>query len=332
MLRQVLRNDWIIRSSGALVRSAEVSLRLWYTLQLGKLQFDLRDQLPFDTADWPFRVTVLRDGWRIEQLCLFRPLIYSAAYSDPAVIGQLHACIQSLVEVGRYGGDILVLADQPPEAIGAALPPMAPHRLRTHPVAAADFAGFVASKYQILDIAWAAEFQPVLFVDPDVIFDAPVEPMLCAVARSDRIAAPLEAFSPLRTTPSAGSGLLQLDGCEPGSAVGFNAGTIGIPNIPAHASILRLIRSITVTHAMLHGRTALPWVDQEVANYVSFRLANFGRALDPFVRYGGWPNTEPSTEGRIGLVHFWPALSAKDKLSAMQNYRRRVDAVIAASG
>jgi len=331
MLRQILANDWVIRSSGALVRAGDVSLRHWYTLQIGELTLDLRYQLPFDAADWPFRLTVLKDGWRIEQLCLYRPLIYFTAYRDPAVIGQLYASIRSLIELGRYSGDILTLTDQASDEITGNLPPIAPGRFHDYHVAPSDFVGFVASKYKILDIPWAAQFQPVLFMDPDILFDAAVEPMLCAVARSDHITAPLEPFSPLRTTPGAGCGLLQLDGCTPGFGVGFNAGTMGIPNIPAHAATLRLIRTIIVNHAALHQRTAFSWVDQEVANYVSFRLANFGPAINPFVRYGGWPNTEPSTDGRVGLVHFWPALGAADKLSAMLSYRRRIDTAVAAS-
>jgi hypothetical protein len=331
-LRQILRNDWVIRSSGALVHAGDIALENWYTLRVGGLKLDLRYQLPFDAAEWPFRLTVLNEGWRIEQLCLYRPLIYFTAFGNPTAIAQFLASVRSLIEIGRYSGDLLVLTDQAPDAIVANLPPMAPGRLRTHPAAPSDFIGFVASRYRILEIPWAAQFQPVMYMDTDVVFDAGVEPMLRAVACADRIAAPLEPFSPLRTTPSVGSGLLELDACTPGFAVGFNGGTMGIPNIPAHAATLRLIRTIMVNHAAINGRAAFAWVDQEVANYVSFRLAHFCRAIDPFVRYGGWEDTEPSTDGRVGLVHFWPALGADKKFAAMQRYRRRIDTVLAALG
>ncbi len=195
-----------------------------------------------------------------------------------------------------------------------------------------DQAGFVAARFKIVDLERAAGFQPVMYMDTDVVFDTAIEPMLCAVARSDQLSAPLEPFSPMRSAPCAGSGLIQLEGLSPGFTVGCNFGTIGIPNVPAHARTLRLMRTIMMTHAAMHGRTALGWLEQEVANYVSFRLAPFGPAVNPFVRYGGWPDTEPSTEGRVGLVHFWPALSAENKLSAMQAYRRLVDAAVTRSG
>jgi hypothetical protein len=332
MLRQILANDWIIRSSGALVRSNGVALEHWYTLRLGTLKLDLRDQLPFDPAQWPFRLTVLQDGWRIEQLCLYRPLVYFTVFKDPAVLAQFYLSIHSLLDLGRYGGRVLVITDRPRDEIVANLPSALADRIDLVHLAPNDQAGFVAVRFKILDLDWTTRFQPVMYMDADVVFDTAIEPMLCAVARSDQLSAPLEPFSPMRSAPCAGSGPIQLEGLSPGFAVGCNFGTVGIPNLPAHAATLRLIRTIMMTHAALHGRTALGWLEQEVANYVAFRLTPFGPAVNPFVRYGGWANTEPSTDGRVGLVHFWPASDARAKLSAMQSYRRHIDAALAEPG
>ena len=326
MLRTMLANDWVVRSSGELVRAADVAMGAWYTLRIGPLELDLRYQLPFDDAQFPFRLTVLKEGWRIEQFCLYRPLIYFTAFRSPVIFRQCDIAIRSLLEFGEYDGHILLITDQPADALPAALPALPPDRFRTCHVIAADGAGFLAARFKIVDFPWAAQFQPVMFMDCDVVFDAPVAPMLCAMARSDQISAPLEPFSPMRSSPAAGSGLLQLEGLAPGFAVGMNFGTVGIPNIPAHAATLRLIRRIMMDHALLHGRTVLPYHDQEVANYVAFRLTSFGPAIHPFVRYGGWPNTEPAIDGRVGLVHFWPALRGEDKLVAMQRYHARIDA------
>ena len=63
-----------------------------------------------------------------------------------------------------------------------------------------------------------------------------------------------------RRLPRAGATLLQRDFCSPGFMAGFNTGTLGIPNLRAHAETLRLIRRIIMNHAALHGRMALPFV------------------------------------------------------------------------
>ena len=47
---------------------------------------------------------------------------------------------------------------------------------------------------------------------------------------------------------------MQRDFCSPGYMAGFNTGTLGIPNLRAHAETLRLIRRIIMNHSLLHGR------------------------------------------------------------------------------
>jgi hypothetical protein len=329
VLRGIIGNSWVVRSSGAFVAQNEVRLDVWFALKFGGLSVDLRYQLPFDLTSWPFRLIVLRDAWKIEAVCLFRPLVYFTAYCDPAVVQQLYESIRSLIDIGCYAGAVLVFTDRDASEIARNVPQVPADQLSVYRTEPTDLAGFVSSKYAILDIPWAAQFQPILFCDPDVVFDADVAPMLYALARSDRIAAPAEEYAPMRSAASAGSGLLQLDGCSPGLRVGFNAGTLGIPNLAAHGATLRLIRTIIINHSDDKGRQQLGWIDQEVANYVSFRLADFDTHLiSGHVRYGGWPGTEPDINWRGGAVHFWPAGGTEETLDAMRRYRGRLDELL----
>jgi lipopolysaccharide biosynthesis glycosyltransferase len=133
----------------------------------------------------------------------------------------------------------------------------------------------MVARYLILDWPDAWRYQPLLYVDADIVFDRDVTPMLHAIAMSDRIAAPVELMSPLARNPSVGATLLQRDLCSPGYMAGFNSGTLGIPNVRAHAETLRLIRRIIANHSLLHGREALPYADQEIANYVFISTCPF---------------------------------------------------------
>jgi hypothetical protein len=97
---------------------------------------------------------------------------------------------------------------------------------------------------------------------------------------------------------------------------------MGIPNLRAHGAILRLIRRIIMNHSLLHGREALPYVDQEIANYVSYRLANFDTGLiSRFVRFAG---ADAHLGSRCGLVHFWPVPGAAARAQAMRDYLTRL--------
>jgi hypothetical protein len=181
----------------------------------------------------------------------------------------------------------------------------------------------MAARYFILDWPDARRFQPLLYVDTDIVFDSDVTPMLRAVATSDRIAAPIEVLTSLAANPASGAALLQRDFCSPGFMAGFNTGTLGIPNLRAHAETLRLVRRIIMNHATLHGRMALPWVDQEIANYVSFRLNNHVDTglISRFVRFAG---NDAHTGNRCGLVHFWPVAGAAARTQAMRDYLGRL--------
>ena len=319
-LRVILASSWLIRSSGVLTERSTTG-KLFH-LHIGDLAADLRFQMPFDLTSWPDRLTLLRDGWRIDQACLYRPLIYYAAFDSSETLEQFAISVRSLIEFGRYQGPILVLTDQMPQALARFLPAEDLARIAVLPFHPSDRPGYMAARYFILDWPDARRFQPLLYVDTDTVFDSDVTPMLHAVAMSDRIAAPIELMSTLSSSAASGATLMQRDFCSPGSMAGFNTGTLGIPNLRAHAETLRLIRRIITNYAALHGRMALPYADQEIANYVSFRLAHFDTGLiSRFVRFGG---ADAHIGNRCGLVHFWPVAGAAARTQAMRDYLARL--------
>ena len=296
---------WIIRSTRTLVRGGNVDLLPGFILRFGPIDVPLPQNLPLDARQWPFRVTVLLEGWRIEEICWFKPLIYYAAFRSPAVHAQLFNSIQSLLEFGRYDGHLHLMTDLSHEDVCRAVPQLGRDRLTVQPVAPDDFVGFVASKYAILEHEPAWQHQPVVFLDPDIVVNASLREMLIEIALSDRIVAPIERVGPMRTWPSVGASLIQRDGHDPRFADGFNAGTLGLPNLAWHAHTLRLIRRIIGNILKAEGRDALRWVDQEVANYVSFRSAHVDTsAISRFVRFGSWGDAD--APGLLnGMVHFW---------------------------
>jgi hypothetical protein len=176
----------------------------------------------------------------------------------------------------------------------------------------------MTARYLILDVPSAWQFQPILYIDADIVFDRDVAPMLRAIATSDRIAAPFEPFSALSRSPPSGATLLQRDYCSPGDLAGFNTGTLGIPNLRAHAETLRLIRRIIANHSLLYGRGALPYADQEIANYVSFRLAHFDTTL--IARHVRIGTIESHPGDGVGLAHFWGVAGAAARAQAMRDY------------
>lgn len=321
-LQSMPRDAWLTGQSGAATQPA--ALEAGFNLRIGPLLTDLRWNLPFDLSDFPFRSTLLQDGWRIDQIHRYRPLVYYAAFGSAAYMRQFALSLRSLVTAGAYDGTIAVLTDKTAGEIRALLPPGMTASLVVLRLDAKDQAGYMAARYAIgtWHDAWA--YQPLLYVDTDILFDRPVAPMLQAIARSDRIAAPTEPKEPLARSEFVGASLLRDDNRDPGARLGFNSGTIGIPNLRRHAATLDLVGRVLANLALLRDRNATPYFDQAVFNYVSFCLAKIDTALiSPYVRLA---DARAAPPGAQGLVHFCWVPGADARVDVMERYLQALTA------
>ena len=318
------KDRWIIKSTRALVEPGAIGLGQAFSLNIGPLSIPLNYNLPFEQKHAPFRFTVLSEGWKINEILLFRPLIYYLAFGEDNVFQQLSYSLISLSLAAQYRGKVWVYSDKDAGEIHRAMHWMAPDQLTAKPLIASDWVGFVAGKYCILEDEAADAYQPVVYMDPDIIYNADIQPMLIAMAVSEKMTAPLESFSGLEHAPSVGAALLQHDHEHPGFASGFNCGTIGIPNLPSQRHHLRLIRRLICNILGQRGRSALHWVDQEVANYVSYKMAHFEtHEISTYVRYGFEGPPPVPTEPLSGLVHFW-GIARPGRPQVMRDYLDRV--------
>jgi hypothetical protein len=326
-LRMILANDWLLREELTLIRRSEISIATGHRLRFGSRLLDLRDHLPFDDRTLPRRFTIYGEGWRIGHAYRYQPLVYFVAFGDPAILAQLRVAIETLSMFGHYEGPILLITDTSPAVLRDILGKFYPSRVMVRRIVPRDRTGFLAARYAILDFEEAALFQPILYSDTDIVFDVPIAPFLQAILCCDRISAPAEQFSLLTRDISVGAQLLAADGAETRYAVGFNSGTLGIPNLEDHGDTLRLIRRVLTNRCDLFGRRNRGFIDQPVANYVAFsNTAVDTGVLTPFVRYA-WAGDEPDAAERRGLVHFFPPRSAQAKHAAMERYQARLLAV-----
>ncbi len=327
-IKHIFRHDWVRATSKQVVRAGSIRFREGFILSIGDLDLDLRYNLPMLPHNQAagreglgaMSFNVLIDGWKIERIHLYRPFIYFTAFGSPYALEQAYTSIASLIEFGGYDGHVHVITDQQAAPFLQNVPALLPERLTVQNLASQDWVGYVASKYCILEHADAYNFQPLLFLDTDVVCDAPLEPLLATILALDRISAPLEDVSSLQTNPSVGASLIQRAGLDARFACGLNGGTVGIPNLQSSAELMELTRAIITNHSEIFGREYFRWVDQEVLNYVSFCVGNFNTsALLRYIRYG-WENDEFDVSRRLGLVHFWPPVKDRPKLDRMRDY------------
>ena len=325
ILRGLVDGQWLLESAGEATCPEAATLHPGFELRIGTREIDLRWNLPFDRTAWPHRLTVSWDVWKIDRLFRYRPLVYFSAFGNELVMRQFALAIASLVTVGQYAGEIVVLTDKPPAEIAALFPAGVPPKLAILPTLAVDRVGYIAARYAIADWRDAWQFQPLLYTDADVLFDRPVAPMLYAIARTDRICATPEPWH-LADSEFVGSHLLADDGCHPPpDAKGFNGGILGIPNMQTHGGTIALIGRTVRNRLAVVGRHSVQFIDQPVANYAAYRTGTFDTEI--LSRYVRLDRESADPADRTGMVHFCWAVGAALRVEAMRSYLERLHAM-----
>jgi hypothetical protein len=321
-LRDIVTSQWLIQSDEP-PQPAPGELGAGFVLRVGSLPIDLRWNVPFDLSEFPHRLTVLREGWRIDRAFRFRPLVFYTAFGAAEASEELALSLRSLIGPGDYAGDVAVLTDRGPDEIRA----LRPRGMRGSMVViqcdAVDDAAQAAARLAVLGWRDAWTFQPLLYVDTSVIFDGPITPSMQALAMMDRMAAPLAPAGADTAVPAFGAELVRDDAWDPAEVLGVSTAVMGIPNLGRHAHMLDLIGRIMRNRASIFGRQALPDMQQAVANYVSFRLSSFDTdLLTPCL------STADAVAGGAdpaGMVHFGSVPRGPNRIESMQAYLTRID-------
>ena len=142
--------------------------------------------------------------------------------------------------------------------------------------------------------------------------------MLRDIALSDRVCAAPEPYR-VADSPLVGSDLLADDHCSVAAdRCGFNAGTLGIPNMARHGQTMALIARTLRNRREVVGRDSGGLVDQPIANYVAVRAGGFDTAV--LGRYVRLADAAADPGGRRGLVHFCWVPNAEARVATMTAY------------
>ncbi|MDR3538501.1 MAG: hypothetical protein P4L71_18540 [Acetobacteraceae bacterium] len=329
-LMVLLANRWVLHRTGAVIEPAEIRIEERFRLRFGPLMLALPDILPLtharrfaepDHAEF-HQADLFVDGWKVERVSLFRPLVFYAVFGSDTLLQQLGLSLASLAAFGGYRDNVLVFTDRDAAAIAPYVPAALQGKVRVTTLLVGRPLDYKLARYQITRSRLAATCQPLLYLDADVLFDDAVQPMLAELARGEGLNAPLETTR-ITDSQSLGAELVAADGVGTGDRCGFNAGTIGFSNITIAGGQLRLMEDALVRHAGAPGQASV-WQDQPMANYVAVKTDGMGTALlSRYVRFDHphyLDTADLTPEGRCGLVHFWNGVNQEAKRDAMQAY------------
>lgn len=342
VLAALAGNDWVLDcgAENRILRRGSVAADTEFRLRVGAEHFPLSPGLPelvieagrsADGALLLRRVLCIRPDATILVLARFRPLLYWCVFGRDELFEMMALSIASLHEFGAYEGDILVISDREPEDVRRYVPAALHARLRTARLPDLPWHRLMFGRYLIQEYG-LEQYQPLGYLDGDVIIDRSLDDVLGRVAMSDRLWLASEQpaeYRPQRDELAGGwfgKLLFDRDATTPATInLSNNTGVFLFPNIATVATLLALMRRyINMPDAW--GE----FVDQGPCNYVLGRTrAVATERLNPFIAL---LHAQEGRDARhpLGFAHFLGGIGRTWlKLPPMQAYIEELRAVAA---
>ncbi|MBS0640917.1 MAG: hypothetical protein U1E70_23580 [Acetobacteraceae bacterium] len=315
---------WFSASNDAVLPEQSIRLAEGFGVQLGQIVVRLTDVLASRPATGDAnQVTLQYDGWKVEQLTVWRPLVYMIAFGKQEIFDCLTLALQALRQFGRYEGEVLLFTDRLPEQLARVVPPGMEKQIKLATSPARDILDYTATKFRVCDIAEMARYRPLLYLDVDVICDRPIEGLLRRIHRANRLCVALE-HDLLGNHNFYGANLFASDPtARPRHERGFTSGIIGIPHIGvARQTFPSVLNTLYGIARAMGTRQPSDWYDQPTFNYVLNKLdaANV-EVLTPHVVTPVDLTVPVNNIPRLGFAHFCGGVgNTVVKLPAMRGY------------
>ncbi|NKC30302.1 hypothetical protein [Falsiroseomonas selenitidurans] len=318
-------DDWTL-SDGTLVAGGDIRLAAGFVLRFGPLDIALDqgpDTLVVETLDGvPHGLRLVHDGWRADRARVLRPLIYLCVFGAETQFLQLRLLLESLGRFGAYRGQVLIVSDRPE----AALLPLVPEALagqvmftrREMP----DLNAMLHARYELDDLP-IGQFQPVLYLDCDMLCDAPLMPLFAGMNTADAIFGTLEVPRPIDgpmapVSPWFGGALFAKDPLRGRRIHALNSGSIGFSNRAIAEPVFRQLLGIARGYAAREPDHNPRFGDQPFLNYLFQKLGPVDLALlNRHIRV--LRGSATTMDGaRLGLLHFNRGVGHAGKHETMQ--------------
>lgn len=191
----LLDSSWFMPRSASIIQSSAVSFGEEFQIIIGDMILHL-DSVVFPIVAQDevivagkniFRsLDILYDRWKLERLEMFSPLVYMTVFGAENFFKSAELTISSLERIGCYAGDYIIITDATGEACLSYFGNVAPERIHHLYSPATTFSEMVAERLKV-DPAITGFYQPVVYLDSDVICDAPLEQLLIDIMSHNKI-------------------------------------------------------------------------------------------------------------------------------------------------
>jgi hypothetical protein len=318
-------DDWVL-PDGTIISARNIVCEPDFILSFASRRIDLTQPggitITETSGDHIAELRFIYGGWQVASARRFRPLIYFAVFGPDHIFDMLRICLTSIVKNGNYAGYILILSDRSAALMETYVPPELIDRTVFSFREVTDHVSMMMERFDISDLP-LEEFQPILYLDADMICDGPIMPMLasCNIRRLLFGSAEYSGLSISELDPALGEwfgrSLLEADGVNLDRVYALNSGAIAFSYKEFAVPIFNLMK-ITFKNVSANFPDLIGFGDQPVASYfLQSQSLIDSRGLNPFIRF---KNQDFRTdEAGKGLVHFNYGVGA-NKLAEMSRY------------
>ncbi len=332
-LTWVTEHAWYSRSQDRIV-AKPVPVRDNFTLDFSGLPVRIDDLFEVVSQSGLKTIDVFYDTWRLERLELFNPVIYCCSFGRDEAFESLEMTVESLRRFAGYDGDIKVLTERDPEEVRRRYASLRDEKVGLVPYVPLDLIDYMSSRFDIGNYEEFQQYQPILYLDTDIIVGRSVDDLFLNIIRDP--ASAVYVYVETRAPAEANYWGKELFDNDPFSVMpdyGFSTGVMAFRTLDGADSFLKAVRQVIFRQSReLGSRLHLRCYDQPVANYVLAKMgcSTDAQLLNRFVVNFDMKMNHVDTAGydayvsalREPVLHFAGGVGGYDwKLGAMRRYR-----------
>ncbi len=325
----LLNFQWVSLGNNTLIQPQRNNNGQWNLGDICVTDQEIIEACPSKIIENIQEFQLIHHSWRVARFKRYRPLIYFCAFGKNAIFKCVYQAIYSLIEFGQWRHDIAVFtAEETKDILKDQLLPLGlANQLHIIPVSpATDILDYTLARYRI-DHPILCQAQPLLYLDTDILCDAPIDDLFVQLIDSDMIHACKEGLIGEGHFDSGGYWygwrLMQEDSVyfNPYHR-GFSSGALFFSNVHIALPFFELIIKSAYGFMQQQGYKD-EFYDQRFTNYVLFKfkkveIEHMAQWLNLY-RIPSNTTLIPNHQRRLGLIHFLN-VSTEDKLVTMKKY------------
>ena len=313
----VVGHRWLSYCTHEIIEPARIHCAAEHMIELGTSRLPIRTFLKSTHeagrhGNHPLELVLISDDWKVDRYALYRPLVYLVAYGKEEIFRCAEIAICSLFTFGKWDSDVLLITDASNLNFADRLPEKFRSRVLCVNIPAHDVFDFAMARYKITEIAIAESYQPIIYMDIDIICDASLHTLCESVCLSPQLYVCPE--QPLENTHELeilfdfyGISLLRSEGIPIDlTRPGISSGVFAFQNVNLHRLFFETIISIGYGYfnASLN-RNIFSAFDQPFFNYALYKMAILQNlSLSHWVHIHNNGNPPLTSKVEKGLVHF----------------------------